>query len=287
MPETNLTRQITKAQEIDFSNQFGNNIKRLLELLSVQRRIPVGSGTTLRTYKSAKVTLDGTKVEPGAVIPLSKVEMVEADKIEIEWDKKRKAVPAEDIQKYGFDRAVEMTDKALIRELQKGLRQSFITQLEKGTGEATGIGLQQALAQGWGKVQVAFEDDAVRTIAFVNPLDVAAYNGNAQITIQSAFGLNYVENFLGVDVAIITSLVEEKKAYVTAADNLVFAYVDVRGELSNAFDLTTEETGIIGVTKDVNKQRLTSETVTIYGSALFAERLDGVVKVTIDETPAA
>ena len=88
-------------------------------------------------------------------------------------------------------------------------------------------------------------------------------------------------------MAIITSLVEEKKAYVTAADNLVFAYVDVRGELSNAFDLTTEETGIIGVTKDVNKQRLTSETVTIYGSALFAERLDGVIKVTIDATPAA
>lgn len=27
MPETNLTRQITKAQEIDFTNQFGNNIK--------------------------------------------------------------------------------------------------------------------------------------------------------------------------------------------------------------------------------------------------------------------
>ena len=26
MPETNLTRQITKAQEIDFTNQFGNNM---------------------------------------------------------------------------------------------------------------------------------------------------------------------------------------------------------------------------------------------------------------------
>ena len=286
MPELNLTRKNVKAQEIDFTNQFGNSVKRLLELLSVQRRIPVGSGTTLKTYTSV-VTLDGTKVEPGAVIPLSEVEVKEADPIEIEWNKKRKAVPAEDIQKYGFDRAVEMTDRALIRELQKGLRHDMIAQLETGTGEATGNGLQQALAQGWGKVQVAFEDDAVRTIAFVNPLDVAEYNGNAQITIQTAFGLNYVENFLGVDVAIITSLVTAKKAYVTAADNLVFAYVDVRGELSNAFDLTTEETGIIGVTKDVNKQRLTSETVTIYGLALFAERLDGVVVATIEAAPAA
>lgn len=36
-----------------------------------------------------------------------------------------------------------------------------------------GEGLQVAMAQAWGKVQVVFEDDEVRTIAFASPLDVA------------------------------------------------------------------------------------------------------------------
>ena len=104
---------------------------------------------------------------------------------------------------------------------------------------------------------------------------------SAQISVQTAFGLQYVENFLGLDVVILTSYIEKGTAYLTAADNLVFAYVDTNGELSKAFDLTNDETGIIGVTKDVNKQRMTAETITISGTALFAERLDGVVKVTI------
>lgn len=282
MPETNLTRALGTAQSIDFANKFGTKLGDLTEILGVHRKISMPVGTVIKTYQSTVTLADGT-VEPGAVIPLSKVELTDGPTQELKWDKRRKAVPAEDIQKYGFERAINITDNKLLTELQKNLRTKLFENLDTGTGVATGAGIQAALAQAWGKVQVAFEDDAIRTIAFVNPLDVADYLAKANITIQNAFGMSYVENFLGVDLVMMSSRVAKGTAYVTAAENLVLAYADVNGEIDKAFDFVKDSTGVIGVTKDINKQRLTAETITLSGLVLYAEILDGVIVTTITE----
>ena len=285
--ENNLTEKFAKAQSIDFVEQFGKSIKKLLEMLKIERRMTLPVGATIKTY-SSKVTLDGTKVAKGDIIPLSKVETTEGDPIELAWDKKRKAVAIEDIQAYGFEQAVSKTDTELLRELQKEIKKNFFAQLAKGTTSVSGVGLQGAMAKAWGGVAGKFEDDDVTTIAFVNPTDVADYLATAQITVQTAFGLRYIENFLGVDVAIMSTSVPAKTLYATASDNLCLAQANMAGsEIAKAFDFTTDETGIIGVTHDVNKQRLTAETVTASATVLFAERLDGIVKATITEAAAA
>ena len=285
--ENNLTEKFAKAQSIDFVEQFGKSIKKLLEMLKIERRMTLPVGATIKTY-SSKVTLDGTKVAKGDIIPLSKVETTEGDPIELAWDKKRKAVAIEDIQAYGFEQAVSKTDTELLRELQKEIKKNFFAQLAKGTTSVSGVGVQGAMAKAWGGVAGKFEDDDVTTIAFVNPTDVADYLATAQITVQTAFGLRYVENFLGVDVAIMSTSVPAKTLYATASDNLCLAQANMAGsEIAKAFDFTTDETGIIGVTHDVNKQRLTAETVTASATVLFAERLDGIVKATITEAAAA
>lgn len=285
--ENNLTEKFAKAQSIDFVEQFGKSIKKLLEMLKIERRMTLPVGATIKTY-SSKVTLDGTKVAKGDIIPLSKVETTKGDPIELAWDKKRKAVAIEDIQAYGFEQAVSKTDTELLRELQKEIKKNFFAQLAKGTTSVSGVGLQGAMAKAWGGVAGKFEDDDVTTIAFVNPTDVADYLATAQITVQTAFGLRYVENFLGVDVAIMSTSVPAKTLYATASDNLCLAQANMAGsEIAKAFDFTTDETGIIGVTHDVNKQRLTAETVTASATVLFAERLDGIVKATITEAAAA
>lgn len=286
MAEINLTRALGTAQSIDFANTFGTRLGDLTEILGVHRKIAMPVGTVIKTYQSTVTLADGD-VEPGAVIPLSKVELTDGPTQELTWDKRRKAVPAEDIQKYGFERAINITDNKLLTELQKNLRTKLFDNLATGTGSASGAGIQGALAQAWGQVQVAFEDDAVRTIAFVNPLDVADYLAKAQITIQNAFGMSYVENFLGVDLVMMSSRVDKGTAYVTAAENLVLAYADVNGEIDKAFDFVKDSTGVIGVTKDINKQRLTAETITLSGLVLYAEILDGVIVTTItEEVPA-
>lgn len=281
--EANLTRDLGAALSIDFSERFGQRFKSLYELLGIQRIQPMASGTILKTYTSS-VTLDGTTVAPGDIIPLSQVVLEDGPTQEMTWDKKRKAVPMEDIQKYGFERAITMTDDKLIGEVQKGVRSKFLAQLATGTGTASGEGLQAAMAQNWAAVTAKFEEDDVQVISFMNPFDVADYLGQANITTQTAFGMTYVENFLNNRVVFLHGDVPKGTVYSTADGNLIAAYALMSGgEIEKTFDFTTDETGIVGVTHDINKQRLQAETITAYGIVLFAERLDGVVVGTITE----
>ena len=272
------------AQSVDFANTFGAGISGLQKILQIARMVPVASGSTLKTYKSS-VTLDNTVIAPGDIIPLSLVKQEPGDPITLSWDKKRKAVPAEDIQTYGLERAVANSDDLFIRELQKKVRTGFFTMLATGTGTATGEGLQAAAAKAWAGVYTAFEDDGAAVIGFLNTEDVADYLGSAQITTQTAFGMQYVENFLGFRVAMISALVPAGTIYATAAENLVIAFADMAGsDVAKTFGMYVDETGLIGVTHDVNKERLTAETITASALVLFPERLNGVIKSTI--TPA-
>lgn len=285
MPELNLTRSLGTALSIDFVEQFGQRFKSLFELLGIERKIPMASGSIIKTYTST-VTLDGTEVLPGAVIPLSEVKLEDGPSYELKWDKKRKAVPMEDIQTYGFETAITRTDNKLINEIQKGVRTKLLNQLATGTGAVSGENLQKVMAQAWAAVNTAFDEDDVQVISFINPFDAANYLGDAAISTQTAFGMNYLQDFLNNRVVFMHGDISQGKVYSTADQNLVAAFAVMSGgELGKAFDFTTDETGLIGVTHDVNKQRLTAETITAYGIELFAERLDGVVVGTI-ATPA-
>ena len=133
MPEVNLTRELGTALSIDYVEQFGKRLNSLFTLLGLHRVLPVPTGTVIKTYKST-VTLDDTVVAPGAVIPLSQVKVEDGDTYTIAWDKKRKAVPAEDIQKYGFERAILRTDEKLLNSIQKGIRDGLLANLATGTG---------------------------------------------------------------------------------------------------------------------------------------------------------
>ena len=281
--ETGLSTTLGQALSIDLVENFGQRMKTLEELLGIQRIIPMAQGTVLKTYTSS-VTLDGTEVGPGEIIPLSEVKLEAGPVHEIEWDKKRKAVPMEDIQKYGYEQAIAMTDNKLVGEIQKGVRSKLLAQLATGTGTATGVGLQATLAQNWAAVVGKFDEDDVEVISFINPIDAADYLGQANITTQNAFGMTYIQDFLNNRIVFMHGSVPAKTVYSTAADNLIAGYVNMTGgEIGRAFDFVTDSTGLIGVTHDINKQRLQAETITAYGLVLLAERLDGVVVGTITE----
>jgi hypothetical protein len=154
--------------------------------------------------------------------------------------------------------------------------------MAQGTGEASGTTLQSALANGWGKLQVLFEDDAVETVYFLNPLDVAEYLGTAQITVQTVFGMNYVENFLGLGTVILSANVPEGKYYATAKENIVTYFVNVAsGEIANAFNLTTDETGYIGINEYPDNDHAMIMDLIMSGVTFFPERIDGIVVGTI------
>ena len=285
--ETNLIKKedLVRAREIEFVTLFGESIKKLVEALGVTRKIPKQAGYTLKAYKATGTLQAGTVAE-GDLIPLSKYQTEAVSYAEIVLKKWRKATSAEAIIEKGYDQAVQMTTDRMLKDVQKGIRTDFFTFLATGTGTATGATFQAALAQAWGQLQVLFEDDSIEAIYFMNPLDVADYLATAQITTQTAFGMTYVENFLGLGTVIFDSKVPQGEIYATAKDNIVLYYVPVNGaDLGNAFSFTADQTGLIGIHEEADYKHMTAEDTVMSGVVLFAERLDGIVKSTI--TPGA
>ena len=279
--ETNVIKkaQIAKVREIDFSLLFSENVKNLIKMLGVTRKIPVTAGTALKVLKVTGTLASGVVAE-GDIIPLSQYSTTWTTVAEATLNKWRKATTAEAILKGGYDQAVNETNKKMLLDIQKGIRTQFVTMLATGTATAAGSGLQAALANAWGKMQVLFEDDAVEAVYFVNPMDVADYIGQANITGQTAFGMNYIENFLGLGTVIMTAAIPQGSFYATAKENIVCYYINVNeaNGIGEAFDFTTDpETGFVGIHEDGNYTRMQEETVAISGITFFAERLDGVI----------
>lgn len=287
--ETNVIKaaQMAKVREVDFVTQFGHNIlPKLIEALGVTRQIPMMEGTTLYVYKTTG-TLQSGSVPEGEIIPLSQYERTKEAVGEITLKKWRKASTAEAIKKSGYDEAVTETDKKLLNDVQKGVRTDFfdfITGLDATVVAADT--LQKVLAKIWGNLQVLFEDDAVSTVHFINPLTVSDYLGTATISMQTAFGMNYIEDFLGLGTVVMNSNIPQGQVISTAKDNLVLYYLTMNGDIASAFNLTADATGYIGIKSGyANEERAQIESLVMSGLSLFVDYADGVVIGQVDSTP--
>ena len=281
--ETNLIKKadLARAREIEFTYNFSENVRKLMEALGVTRKIAKQAGTVLKAYKAVGTLEDGAVAE-GDTIPLSKYKTEPVSFGEITLKKWRKATSAEAIVERGYDQAVEMTTDRMLRDVQKAIRADLFTYLGKGTGKASGANFQAVLAQAWGQLQVKYEDDAIQAVYFVNPLDIADYLAEASISTQTAFGMTYVEDFLGLGTVIMNASVPKGKIYATAKENIVLYYIPVNGaDLGEAFDFTSDETGYIGIHETPDYTNMTASDTVVNGMVFFAERIDGVVVGTI------
>ena len=282
---TITSEQMKKVREVDFTTQFTHNsLNKLNEILGITRKIPMMEGSTLYVYSTSGVLADGN-VEEGEIIPLSKYETSETPVGKITLKKWRKAVTAESIKKSGYNAAVRDTDAALLKDVQKGVRNDlfgFLNGEITGSTTAGGANLQKTLADVWGQLQIKFEDDSIEPVYFVNPLDVSEYLGGAEITTQTAFGMTYIENFLGLGTVIMNSKIEQGTVIGTAKQNLMLYYLTMNGDVANAFNLTTDETGFIGIKSGYqNEERAQIESLVMNGIQYLVEYAAGVVKGTI------
>ena len=278
---------LAKVRDVDFTERFSKGIDTLMAMLGVTRKQEKRAGEALKVYK-ATGTLESGVVAEGEVIPLSKYQTTYEAIGEAVLNKWRKVTTAEAISSKGYGQAVNDTNDKMLKDIQKGVRTSFVNFLATGTGKAAGTGLQATLAQAWGQLQVLFEDTSVQSVYFMNPLDVADYLGGAQISTQTAFGMSYIENFLGLGTVILASDVPKGKLYATAAENIVLYYIPVTSaDMAQAFDLTSDATGLIGIHTGPTYDKLSAETVATSGVGLFAEKLDGIVVGTINPATGA
>ena len=275
-----------RVREVDFVQQFTHNsLAKLLEVLGVTRKIPMMEGTTMYVYTMSG-TLQSGSVAEGDIIPLSKIEQTKEAVGEITLNKWRKAVSAEAIKKSGYQTAVVETDAKLLSLVQNGVRASlfdFLNGTITGSTAVAGTGLQAALAAAWGQLQVKFEDDTAEAVYFVNPLDVADYLGSASVSVQTVFGMNYIENFLGLGTVIMSSRITQGTFVATAKENFILYYLTMNGDVANAFELTADELGYIGIKSGYqNEERAQIESLVMDGIQILVEYAGGVVKGTIN-----
>ena len=286
--ETNVIKQaqMTKVREVDFVERFtGSILNKLIEALGVTRKVPMMEGTSLYVYKTTG-TLQSGEVPEGEIIPLSQYERTKTQIGEITIKKWRKAVTAEAIKKSGYNEAVNETDKKMLSDIQTGIRTDFFGFLNGLDGTVVGAStLQAVLAKTWGQLQVLFENDAVEVVHFMNPLTIADYLATATISMQTAFGMNYVEDFLGMGTVILNSQIPVGHVISTAKENIIMYYLTMNGEVANAFNLTADETGYIGVHSSQTDNRAQLEILAMSGIQFLVEYADGVVLGQIDSTP--
>ena len=280
------------ARVIDFVTRFARNWEHLREILGIMRPIRKEPGSVLKS-KTASVTLQSGTVGEGEEIPYSKATVVETPYEEMTVEKYAKAVSIESIKTYGYDVAVGMTDDAFLYELQDNVTRRFYSYLNTGTLTSSETTWQRALAMAKGRVINKFKQihrTVTNVVGFVNVLDLYDYLGDANITIQTAFGFQYVQNFMGFSTVFLLSDEEIQRGRViaTPVENIVLYYVDPStSDFARAgLVYTTDgETNLIGFHVEGNYHTAVSESFAIMGMTLFAEYKDAIAVIDVDFTP--
>ena len=280
------------AREIDFVTRFTQTWEELSTVLGISRPIKKEAGTKLVSYK-ASVALESGDVGAGCLIPYSKATVEEVAYGDLKLQKYAKAVPVEDVDKYGVAVAVEKTDDAFLNELQGVVLDDFYAHITDNTYAMTGTyaTFQMAVAMALGKVKDKFKKmrkNSTQTVVFVNTLDLYEYLGGAQIDLQSAFGLDYVKNFLGASVVIVTSEIEQGKVIAIPAENLIPYFIDPSTEFARLGLVYTTDgvTNLIGFHAQGNYGTAVGESFALMGMKLWMEYADGVAINTIDSNPS-
>ena len=281
------TAQIqVKAREIDFVTSFGKDLQALLDVMGITRMIRKENGSVLKT-KKVSGTLQSGKVGEGEEIPYSQYTVEETPFDSITIEKYRKGVSIEVIAEKGYDVAVQDTDDEFRSDLQNEIIDKFYTGLKMGTLSGYESTWQMAFAMAIGKVVDKFKKmrkSSTGVAVWVNTIDVYKYVGAANISVQTAFGMTYVKDFLGANIVFISSEIPENVVIATPLNNLVAYYVDpadsefVKAGLAYTTD---SETGIIGFHAQGTYERAISDMFAIMGVRLFAEYLDAIAYISV------
>lgn len=293
--KTNVTTSAqftTSAREVDFVSRFADNWDALRNIMGIMRPIRKAPGTKLVSYKaSVDGGLKGGTVAEGDEIPFTKMKVEPVAYGDIDISKYAKSVTIESVAKYGADVAVEKTDEAFLVALQNKVLTDFYTFLGTGTLKVTEKTWQRALAMAKGKVLDKFaslDKDVTEVVGFANIIDAYDYLGDKEITVQTMFGINYVENFMGYRTLFLLpeKYIASKKVIALPVENIDLYYVDPSDSdfAKLGLNYTVKgETNLIGVHVDGDYSRATGDMYAIMGMKLWAEYLDGIAVATVGE----
>ncbi len=283
------------AREIDFVTRFTKNWDALRTILGIVRPIEKAPGTKLVSYE-AKIKSDGLQggasVGEGEEIPYTEFEVVPATYGDITLEKYAKAVSIESVAKYGAEVAIQKTDDEFLNVLQSDVLARFYTFLNTGTLTGAEATWQMALAMAKAKVIDKFNKlrrSVTNIVGFANVLDVYQYIGGANITVQTAFGLTYIQNFMGYSTLFLLSEPDIARGKVIAlpVENIDLYYINPASSdfARLGLNYTVEgETNLIGFHANGDYSHAVGESFALMGMTLWAEYLDGIAVIEVDDS---
>lgn len=292
MAKANLTKAAnisTSIREQDFVTVFNKNWEALRQIMGIMRPIRKTPGTKL-VSNVASITLQSGAVGEGEEIPYSLANVTPVAYADISIEKYAKAVSIEAVAKYGASVAVQKTDEAFLNELQKVVLTRFYTFLNTGALTNIQTTWQMALAMAKGLVLDKFNKmrrTVTEVVGFANVLDAYKYLGAANVTVQTAFGVSYIQNFMGYSTLFLLSDPDIPEGTVIAVpvENIDLYYIDP-GDSEFAqlgLQYTVEgETNLIGFHAQGNYGTAVGESFALMGMMLWAEYLDGIAVVKVE-----
>lgn len=288
-PEANLQNRESlsklQAKTIDFVYRFQKDMRDFVNVLGLMNETPVTEGYTIKTkIADTKVDLKDGNVAEGDLIPLSKVEFKEGASFELSTKKWRAAATYEAIQKYGYENAVDRADNEILERIRADIRKEmfeFLKTSAKTQATVKSGSLQGAVATAWGYLEGLFES-ANETVVFAHPMDVAKYLGEASITMQTAFGVSYLNAFSNTKI-IVSNFVEQGTILATVPKNITLFYIPANSEGGRAFGMVSDQSGYIGLTRKEDLRNATINSLFTSGIKLAPEVENGIVKVEIGE----
>lgn len=316
-PNIIKANDICKALDIEFVKKFKEEYDRFEEILGLFPSEKLAAGSALYTYEVTGELVDEDGTTQGAKGSSGK-NYVEGDFIErsnFKVDKHffgemafmpyAKQTTAQAILKGGFENSILRTDRKAREQLRDAILSDFLETLTSIPHEAVPApnaaarpkpatiykadvaGLQYCLAMTeamLGDLLEAGKDQAGELVHFVNRQDIAGYLATAEITTQTAFGMTYIQDFLGVRNIFVTNKVPVGEIYVTPVENIRIYTMDFAALGAAGLDYATESLGLVGVHHVTDYDYASAETFLVRGMWILPEKENYVVKGVIGTT---
>lgn len=282
--KTTTSANVAAALDQEFVRAFDGEYSRLAELIGIFGVEHVPAGTALKMLKVTGELADASSYKEGDEVSLTQLSTAWETVADAVARPYRKLTTGAAIQKAGYENAVLATDRKMLSLVRDGIVKDFFVALAKGSGAATGTGLQGALAKADAKLGDTMEgngDATSRIVHFVNRQDAADYLASAPVTTQTVFGMTYLQNFLGATDVFLTSKVTAGTLYATPVENLHMYAIDFDALNGAGLEYTTSDSGLVGVAHVPVHNRVSVETDVLSSMVMFPEVKDYIVKGTV------
>ena len=280
---TTYAADVAPAISVDFTSRIAEGIKSLATVLGITEMKPMREGTLVKQYKTV-LTKPTTEYQEGKEIPITKGErnLVASHEIVLKPYRTRTTIQA--MNKSGRNAAINEKDEEMLKEIRGDVKKGFFKSITGATGVSDAGAhntLQMAVAKVWGGVSKKYEDVDGTPVFFLSFEDVSDYLGSAQITTQTAFGVQYLKDFMGLGIAIITAGVNKGEVYGTIAENLNGVYIPAEASGSEFFGFISDETGLVCMKHSTEDISLAVNSIAYTAVEFFPEEVDGIFKATI------